>query len=169
MKPVAATSWLSPKLELREAPGAGSGLFAREAIVEGETVIVWGGAYTDAAGAAEAQARGLGAMQWDEDLFSVESDADDDAYRINHCCDGNVWMTDAVTLAARRAIEPGEEVRADYALWEADESYVSAWECRCGSPLCRGRATGRDWRLPELRARYAGHFSPLINARIAKG
>ena len=28
--------------------------------------------------------------------------------------------------------------------------------------------TGNDWRLLELQERYAGHFSPFINARIAK-
>jgi uncharacterized protein len=145
----------------------GKSLFARGPIERGEIVIVWGGDYRNAAGAAQAMADGKLTMQWDEDVFSVESGDDDPAYCINHACDGNVWMTDAVTLVARRQIAAGEQIVADYALWEADEHYVAAWTCACGSPDCRGRVTGCDWRLPDVQERYAGHFSPLINRRIA--
>jgi hypothetical protein len=85
---------------------------------------------------------------------------------MNHSCDPNVWMTDEVTLVARRDVAQDEELTADYAMWEADEGYVSRWVCTCGSPLCRGRVTGQDWRLPELQQRMSGHFSPFINDRI---
>jgi hypothetical protein len=27
--------------------------------------------------------------------------------------------------------------------------------------------TGSDWQVPALQQRYAGHFSPFINARLA--
>jgi hypothetical protein len=40
-------------------------------------------------------------------------------------------------------------------------------ECKCGAVECRGRVSDRDWRLPELRVRYAGHWHPVIEARIA--
>jgi uncharacterized protein len=163
---IADRSWLNPKVEMRATPNSGRGLFALAQIDAGETVIVWGGDYRDAAGAAQARGEGKGTMQWDDDVFSIETGDDDPAYSINHACDGNVWMMDAVTLAARRRIAAGEQVRADYALWEADEDYVSAWDCACESPLCRRRITGRDWRLPDVQERYAGHFSPLINKRI---
>jgi hypothetical protein len=107
-------------------------------------------------------------MQWDEDLWSVAGDADDPAaFLINHGCDGNVWLVDAITLVARSPIAASEELRADYALLEADEDYISAWVCACASCRCRRRVTGRDWRSPELQRRYAGHFSPLIAKRIA--
>jgi uncharacterized protein len=39
--------------------------------------------------------------------------------------------------------------------------------CHCASTLCRGVVTANDWQLPVLQERYAGHFSPFINARIA--
>ena len=84
---------------------------------------------------------------------------------MNHSCDPNIWMSDAFTLSARRRIEPGEELTADYALWLYDVDWVLD-PCRCGSPLCRGRVTGRDWQLPELQVRYAGHFTPFINRLI---
>jgi hypothetical protein len=87
---------------------------------------------------------------------------------LNHSCDPNVWLDDEVTLSARRTIAPGEELTSDYALWELNEDHVSPWLCRCGSRLCRGRFTGQDWRSPELQRRYAGHFHPTIEARIAQ-
>ncbi len=77
-------------------------------------------------------------------------------------------MQDEVTLTARRNIQPGQELAADYAMWKDDEGSVTAWECRCGSLLCRHRTTGRDWRLPDLQQRYDGHFSPFLNERIRK-
>ena len=77
-------------------------------------------------------------------------------------------MGDAVTLVARRGIAPGEELTLDYALFEEDEDFTMPWECICGSPICRKRITGRDWRLPELQLRYGEHFSHLNLKRIAR-
>ena len=160
--------FLSPKVTLRDAPGRGRGLFATQPIAEGETVIVWGGAYGGADLRRRAELAGKATMQWDDELWSVESDDDHPAYAINHSCEPNVWMTGPFSLIAMRPIAAGEEITADYALWEADEESVCGWVCRCGSPRCRGRITGRDWRRPELQARYAGHFSPLILKRIER-
>ncbi len=166
---IPAESWLDPRIELRSSPRGGKGLFAREPIATGETVIRWGGSsYTDEAGARAAALAGKAVMQWERQIFSVESDEEDEAFLINHGCDPNVWMHDAFTLVARRDIAPGEELLVDYALFEASEDYVARWNCHCGSALCRTRVTGRDWRLPELRVRYHGHFSPLLNERIAE-
>lgn len=85
---------------------------------------------------------------------------------LNHGCDANVWMADEVTLVARRLVAAGEELTADYALWELDREWVSPFRCRCGAPECRGVITGRDWEDPELQRRYAAHFHPVLNARI---
>ncbi len=52
----------------------------------------------------------------------------------------------------------------DYAM--CDGSPYDEFDCECGSPLCRGRVTGEDWRNPELWQRYAGHFSPYLARRI---
>lgn len=162
-------TWLDPRVELRVSPVGGLGLFATALIAEGEPVIVWGGpSYTNAAGAREAARAGKGFMQWDSDVYSIETGDEDIAYRINHSCDPNMWMEGAFTLTARRPIQLGEELLADYALWETSEDYVSPWDCHCGSPRCRTRVTGRDWHLPEIQQRYRGHFSPLLNARIQR-
>jgi SET domain-containing protein len=82
----------------------------------------------------------------------------------NHSCDSNLWMRDAVTVEARRDIEAGEELTLDDALVSTEEWVLES--CKCGTALCRGTPTGRDWRLPEVQQRYAGHFSPFLNERI---
>lgn len=160
--------WISPKVEIREIPDFRKGMVAKETIKEGEKVVVWKGIYTDIIGAEEAKKQGKLIMQWDDNLYSVETRGEDRGYFVNHSCDSNLWMSDAFTLIARRDIKPGEEITADYALWEADENWKSRWECRCKSPLCRYKITGKDWRNPEIQKRYKGHFSPLLNKRISQ-
>lgn len=163
----AVASWITPKVMIISSNISGKGLFAIAEIKRNEKVVMWKGNYFNKKEADKVKCEGKLLMQWDEDLFSVEDRGDDIAYYINHSCEPNLWMQDAYTLVARRDIKEGEEITADYALWEADENYVSKWKCACGSSFCRKRITGRDWRLPELQERYKGHFSPLINKRIA--
>jgi len=73
-----------------------------------------------------------------------------------------------VTLVAWHDRAQDEELTADSAMWEADEPSVMRSTCACGSPLCRGRVTGLDWRRPKLQQRDRGHCSPFINERIAR-
>ncbi|MFZ2202621.1 MAG: SET domain-containing protein-lysine N-methyltransferase [Microgenomates group bacterium] len=160
--------WISPKAKLGSSGIGGRGIFAKSVINEGEKIVIWKGNYTNSEGAHEAEKLGKLIMRWDDDLYSVEDRGEDQGYFINHSCDPNLWLNDAHTLVARREIQPGEELTADYALWEADEDYVSKWGCGCGSSFCRKKVTGKDWRLNELQERYRGHFSPLINKRILK-
>lgn len=166
MPVVVRPSWLHPRIAIRQSAIARVGMMAVERINAGETVVVFGGLYADTEGAQAAVRQGKGVMQWDDEIWSIETDSDDPAYLINHSCAPNTWMQDAFTLVARTDIQSGQEITADYALWEADEDYVSPWMCGCGTPHCRGRITGRDWRLPALQQDYAAHFSPLINRRI---
>jgi hypothetical protein len=76
-------------------------------------------------------------------------------------------MKDAYTLIAKREIKAGEEITADYALWENDPSFRSTWICKCGSQSCRKTITGSDWKLTDVQEKYRDHFSPLINKLIA--
>lgn len=164
-------SWMSPKVMTAESAFHGRGIIAIERIEAGERLIVWGGpSYTDAHGAARARAEGRAVMQWDDDIFSCETDAPDweEPFLINHSCDPNSWMEGPFTIVAMRDIGPGEEITVDYALWEFDETRGPSWVCRCGSSCCRGGVTGSDWKLPELRKKYAGHFSPLLNFEISR-
>ena len=158
-------SWLDPRVDVRVSEIEGNGLFAR-AMIERDAVV------------ASLRGRVLTDAEFDALTFEKYSalaigenqhlllNADDPVTFGNHSCDPNLWMGDATTVIARRDIQPDEELTIDYAL----HTVSAAWSmpCRCGSPLCRQRVTGNDWRLPPLQVRYEGHFSPFINARVAR-
>lgn len=156
-------TWFDPRLTLRASPIHGKGLFATDLIRAGETVMIWGGdLYTEE----DLRNGRVKSGNWsysiiDEGLylFAPEDGLD---YFVNHSCDPNLWMGDEVTVIARRDIQPDQEIRGDYAVWESEPEYVLQ-PCRCGSSLCRTTITGNDWMRPELQARYRGHFLPFIN------
>jgi hypothetical protein len=160
-------TWYDPRLELSPSSTHGTGMFATGLIREGEVVMIWGGTLYSRA---ELQA---GTVPRDTSYSFIEEDVlmaapgDGMDYYINHSCDPSVWMADRTTVVARRDIQPGDEITGDYAVWESDPSYTVD-PCMCGSTRCRGRFSGDDWRLPELQARYQGHFLPYISARIAR-
>lgn len=163
-------SWLDPRIQVRQSEAGGHGSFAAAPIRAGEIVIEWGGLVLTQEALANVAAKPDTEIPIDEGRFIVTPAAASDIrdYYLNHSCDPTLWMVDEVTFAARRDIAAGEELTADYAYWQDEEDLVGAWTCRCGSAYCRGKVTGRDWRLPDLQARYWDHFSPFINARIAK-
>lgn len=84
---------------------------------------------------------------------------------LNHHCDSNLWMLDAITLGARMRIAAGSELTVDYALFTASGEWLEA-PCSCGSPYCRVTPRGTDWRSSAVQSRYSGQFSPFLNARI---
>jgi hypothetical protein len=159
--------WLNPKIAVRESPIHGRGFFAHLDIREAEHIVVWGGCYTDRKGAEETEEQGLGTMQWDDDVFSYESDIYPEVFSINHSCEPNTWMVDAFTLSAMRDIFIGEELTMDYVLFFAEDSEPD-WTCNCGSNDCRGKVTCLDWKRNDLQMKYQDHFSPLLNKKIAK-
>ena len=99
-------------------------------------------------------------------LWLPPKNVEADEHFLNHSCDPSLWMADEVTLIAKRRIRAGEEITADYALWELDLDWVSGFRCACRAPMCRGVVTGRDWESSELQQRYAGHFHPILTGRI---
>jgi RimJ/RimL family protein N-acetyltransferase len=167
-----AAGWTDPRVRAGASTIEGSGLYAAEPIRSGETVFVWGGGsiISDAelrAVVASGRRYSCAAIGENQHILWAADDPDAAAGPggANHSCDSNLWMLDERTVGARRDIAPGEELTLDYALF----SVAPEWrmECRCGSTLCRGVVTGNDWLLPAIQERYAGHFSPFINARIA--
>lgn len=159
------SSWLDPRLVVAPSPIEGRGLFAGEPIGAGEVVVRLGGErLTDEAfrerGLVEYSSVAIGERL---NLLLID---DEPVNFGNHSCDPNLRMADEVTRVARRPIAAGEEVTSDYAVYTADLSW--SMFCRCGSPLCRGVVANDDRRRPELRARYANHFGPFLNRRIAR-
>lgn len=166
------TTWIDPRQDIRPSAIHGMGIFTCQPIRRGEPVeIIGGDLMTDAEFRAFQQtARQYNAVQIDEDLHLVERLAvtRQRPGSINHACDSNLWLADEVTLVARRDIKKDEEITVDYALFSAQSDWVMDNLCRCGQPVCRGVITGTDWRLEEVQERYRGHFTPFLNARIAR-
>jgi SET domain-containing protein len=172
MKNYLPQTWFDPRLEFRKSSISGSGMFAPEPIKKGEVVCIVGGTVmTDSEFAAFQATHSLyNSIQIDDHLHLVE-DPEITRYlddTMNHSCDSNAWMTDEVTLTARRDIEPGEEVTVDYALFTTQSNWMLDRRCRCGSPDCRRIITGDDWRREDVQERYRNHFSPFINRRIER-
>jgi hypothetical protein len=164
---VQPTGHVSPKLEgkLISSKG-GRGLFARERVRAGEMLLVWGGdVVTGDMLKWMSEEKHRLAVQIEEDLYLVTPN-EGPADWVNHSCDPNAGLVGQIVLVALREILPGEEICFDYAT--SDGSPYDEFECGCGTPRCRGRITGDDWRLPELQSRYTGHFSPYIQKRIEK-
>ncbi len=157
-------SWLNPSVSVRASPIHGRGLFAHDRLEPGEAVIRLGGEVLTDDEFAALHLATHNSLAIGDRLNLLLNDDDSPVVYGNHSCDANLWMADAVTLIARRAILPGEEVTSDYALYTADLPFELA--CHCGSAACRGRVTNDDWRRKGVQERYAGHFSPFLNRRI---
>ncbi len=158
-------SYLTPKAEVRPTDDRGLASFAIEPIAEGETIAAFGGWVADRSRFGQLDRTTQGAsIQIDNELYLV-SPAPTDGDRINHSCDPNAGMRGGTIVVAMRDITPGEELNFDYAM--SDSSDYDEFECGCGTALCRGKVTGRDWMEPDLQRRYRGYFSPYLARRIS--
>jgi hypothetical protein len=159
------TTWLNPKVEVRDSRIEGRGLFALQDIAPGEVIIIMGGRLLTDDQLHALQLEKYSSAAIDEGLH-VLLDTPNAAEFGNHSCDANTWMHDEVTTEAKRLIAAGDELTIDYATHTA----IAAWSmtCNCGSPPCRGTITGDDWRRADVQERYRGHFSPFLNARIER-
>jgi SET domain-containing protein len=86
----------------------------------------------------------------DDDLCIDAGVGGNAARFINHKCDANcetIIEGRRVFIEAIRTIQPGEELGYDYQLtWETtdDPEELKLYNCRCGSPLCRGTMLDRE-------------------------
>jgi hypothetical protein len=64
-----------------------------------------------------------------------------------------------------RDIKKGEEIYYDYALTENHPDF-SFPKCLCGKANCRGKISGNDWKIPELQAKFDGHFLPHVQKMV---
>jgi hypothetical protein len=158
-------SYLSPRLIGLDCPEKGGrGVYARVPLSRGEILVIFGGDVVpgDVLAGLDSTARRF-TLQVDEDAYLVSTRIGP-ADWVNHSCDPNAGVQGQITLVALRDIEAGEEICFDYAM--SDGSCYDEFDCQCGSSRCRGRVTGGDWRLPELRDRYRGYFSVFLEQRV---
>jgi len=162
-------SYLSPKTEIRQSSIHGSGLFARADIAKDEIVAIKGGHIVDRQALKEKITPQLGPVeiQIGDGLFIAPVTLEERELSMlysNHCCDANIGLRGEITFVAMREVHSGEELTHDWCMTDDDEYLV---ECNCGSPSCRKRLTGKDWRRPELQRKYAGYFSAYLANKIA--
>ena len=160
-------SYISPKAIVKESLIHGKGLFAVEAIAQGEIVCIKGGSIInrqtlesmpDWFRAAE--------IQIADDLFigpAKEEERDGSMIFSNHSCEPNIGVQGQIVFVAMREIAPGEELTHDWAMTDDDDSSMV---CNCGTRNCRGTITGKDWMKKELQTRYEGWFCWHIQRRI---
>ena len=159
-------NYMSPKVELRSFPEKGGyAVFAREPFKKDEVIIVWGGLIVNGETLLKLpDYKRIHSIQVEEDLFEAPLTENDPADMVNHSCNPNAGINGQITLVAFRDIEAGEEICFDYAM--SDSNPYDEFDCQCGSPLCRGKVRGEDWRLPILQQRYKGYFSSYLQRRI---
>lgn len=153
-----AASWLHPSVEARSSMIEGTGLFVTDTVVPGEVLIRLGGDVIDDERLARLTPP-YSSVTLDEG-WHLLLDPSHPVRFGNHSCDPSLWHTDATTLVARRPISAGAELTIDY----ATHTGVEAWsmDCNCGTPSCRRRIQGSDWRLKKLQVEYGAHWSPIL-------
>jgi len=162
-----ALSYLSPKAAAQSSPIHGRGLFAIGGFRPGEIVCVKGGyIFTRATLAELAPVLGPAEIQIADNLFigpSNINERDGGMIFSNHSCDPNIGVQGQIVFVALRPIAAGEELTHDWATTDDDDYTLT---CRCGSAVCRGVITGRDWRNKELQSKYKGMFSWYLQQKI---
>jgi SET domain-containing protein len=161
---------VSSKLSLGPSKIQGHGVFARKRIAKGEIVMEFGGATISRQEIYSGDYRIPSVWPVERDTFIALPSSDPhislDEY-LNHSCDANTWLTDEVTLTARRDIEPGEEITLDQGTWNVEDAYTDDREpCSCGALTCRRVLTEEDWQRPDVQQEYAGHFHPIIQGLL---
>ena len=108
------------------------GVFAVSEFQEGDVVLTWDA--TREISDAQFQALSCDDRQYiDIQKGKILLVGEPERY-VNHSCDPNTRPGDRCDIACRH-IAPGEEITADYALYN---NPGLRFECRCGAPKCRG-------------------------------
>ncbi len=127
------TNQMDPRFEIRESPGMGWGLFAREEIPQEAFIVEYTGVKIPTAVADESDSRYL--FEIDKD-WTLDGEGQDNQGRwLNHSCVPNVEAVgeeDKIMLYALRDIFPGEELTIDYGEEYFDE-FIKPYGCRCGA------------------------------------
>jgi hypothetical protein len=158
-------NWLTPKAQMRQTPGKGSGSFAIENIIKGEVVASFGGFVVGQKALKDYSTdRVARSLQLNEAIYLLSSPTPESGDMINHSCEPNCGAFGTSSVIAMTDIEIGEELTFDYAM--TDSSQYDEFKCFCGKENCRGRITGKDWQEPILQSKYKNYFSSFITKLI---
>ena len=159
-------NWLTPKAQMRQTPGKGSGSFAITKINKGEVVASFGGFVV---GEAElknhSEDRVSRSLQLDENTYLLSGLEPEPGDMLNHSCEPNCGAYGTSSVISLSDIAIGEELTFDYAM--TDSSEYDQFECACGKLNCRGKITGKDWQITEIQKKYINYFNSFI-AKLIK-
>ena len=149
---------------------SGFGLFAGEPIKQGEIILVFGGclAVSESRYSGEFLRSTCVGVTEDIVIGELSSSEKQPSDFINHSCEPNMGMLDAITLVAIRDVQEGEELLCDYSFWENNEDWKMKTTCCCGSKHCRKTITGKDWKLIKSNDLMFRYYSPYLRRRILK-
>jgi uncharacterized protein len=164
--------WIDPAVTVAPSSIERSGLFATSDVEAGRVLIRLGGRLvrTEELARLIAEANANPRLPY-VDSVSVEEDQHlvlpprTAAHFGNHSCDPNVWHDGPYAITARRPVLAGEELTIDYGTNSGAPGF--SMRCHCGTTYCRRVVTSDDWRIPELQARYEGHWVPVLERRIS--
>ncbi|HZU66500.1 MAG TPA: SET domain-containing protein-lysine N-methyltransferase [Ktedonobacteraceae bacterium] len=138
---------LHPKIEVRDSPIEGKGLFAKEPFKKGERFTVTSGKHSWVVMTDKEFQDYIRAVQSYDAVYlgngthrvSTVSRAEDPSNYGNHSCDPNIAPA-GDEMIALRDIEAGEELTLDYA-----QLSPKSWsmKCNCGAKNCTGIVRGR--------------------------
>jgi len=158
-------SFVSDKVEIKESPVNGVGMFAKESIKAGEITFVKGGHILRRK---EMSSSGVisSYLPIADDLFlAARTKAQEKGVKlyINHSCDPNCGLRGEISFVAMRDITKGEELTIDYAMVDNEDYKI---ECHCGSDNCRKTITGFDWKIKELQNKYSNYFAEYLKQKL---
>lgn len=160
-------SILSDKVIISENTLNGKGMIAKEKIYKGEITYIKGGHILKRDELFSSRTINSYLPIDDNYFIAAKAQEEEESIKLynNHSCEPNCGLRGDITFVAIRDIEPGEELTVDYGFID-NEDYK--FECTCGAANCRHHITGRDWRIPELQARYREYFAAYLQAKFEK-
>ena len=124
---------MDPRFEIRESPGMGWGLFAREEVSQGDFIVEYTGVKIPTKVADESKSRYLFEI---DKKWTIDGEGQSNRGRwLNHSCMPNVEALGEghkVLFYALRDIFPGEELTIDYGQEYFDE-FIKPHGCKCGA------------------------------------
>jgi SET domain-containing protein len=156
----------SDKVEIGESDINGMGTFAKEDINKGEMIYIRGGHILPKGNAFRyKEADGIWPITDDYELGAIdEIEFEKQKVNVNHSCNPNCGLRGEITCVAMRDIKKGEEITQDYGLLDDIENY--SFDCKCSSPNCRKKITGKDWQIKELQEKYFDYFAAYLKEKI---
>jgi len=160
--------WFATGLHVRESCVHGVGLFSHYDIPAASVIIKVGGRFFGKKERYSDRVVKSTTMFVSDSIFiaTPTGEAKDISDYINHSCDPNIGLKDAITVVTIRDILAGDELCIDYSFLEGDICWQMKAECACGARSCRKFVTGEDWKRISVYSALFPFYSPFIKRKI---